>query len=34
MIEIFVSLPSIVRGEIRAIEGNLCLYLDTQIWKI
>ena len=26
----FVSLPLIVRGEIRAVEGNLCLYPNMQ----
>lgn len=27
----FVTLPSIVRGENRAVEGNLCLYPSLQI---
>jgi hypothetical protein len=26
----FVTLPSIVRGENRAVEGNLCLYPNMQ----
>ena len=26
----FVHLPLIVRGEIRAVEGNLCLYLEVR----
>ena len=29
--KIFVILPSIVRGEIRMVEGNLCLYPSLQI---
>ena len=28
--KIFVYLPLIVRGEIRTVEGNLCLYLRKQ----
>ncbi len=30
----FVYLPLIVRGEIRTVEGNLCLYPANEIWKI
>jgi len=33
-LKLFVFLPSIVRGEIRTVEGNLCLYLVSNIWKI
>ena len=32
--KIFVYLPLIVRGEIRTVEGNLCLYPIDKIWKI
>lgn len=30
----FVYLRLIVRGEIRTVEGNLCLYPANEIWKI
>lgn len=29
-LKIFVHLPLIVRGKIRTVEGNLCLYLEVR----